>query len=448
MSRKTAWGVCAITTYNERTSGASGIIIPSKPQDFEADAIHGWYNFVLGFSDKLVSEMIRMLAIEPSDLVFDPFCGTGTTLVECMKRGIPSVGLDASPFSCFVSRIKTNRAIRADALLTCFPDVKWEFERSRRDFSFTPTYRYLDSSGMLERGWIGRKALRDALALKAAIHKVAPTPTVRDVLLVALTCNLSTKIGNMKYGPEIYRGHRRRQVDVWAIFQKNVLRILRDLEKVENKKLGVARIVQGDARRCASVLRTNGIRRVHAAISSPPYPTEHDYTRNTRLELAFLDFISTSDCVRDIKQCMIRSHTKGIYVTDRDSEHVSKYASINKLAENVGEMCREKNYGFARLYPTVVRQYFGGMKRHFESISSLMSPGARYALVVGDQASYFGIHVPTAKLLGELAQDCAFEVEDTIMWRERRPSTGSKLIKEHALILKKSKSRRRGSNGG
>ncbi|HLX12268.1 MAG TPA: hypothetical protein VKS81_05600, partial [Bacteroidota bacterium] len=309
----------------------------------------------------------------------------------------------------------------------------------------TATYHYLENSGMLTRGWISRGPLNDALALKAAIKRVAPTSAIRNVLLVALISDLSTKIGNMKYGPEIYRGRSRRHVDVWKVFQTNVLQILRDLEKIEEtEKLGGTRIFLGDARGCAGVLRTNGIRRIHAAISSPPYPTEHDYTRNTRLELAFLDFITTKDCVRGIKQNMIRSHTKGIYTSDRDTDYIRDYISINKLADLVEEMCEGKTYGFARLYPTVIREYFGGMKRHFESISTVMSPRARYAVVVGDQASYFGIHIPTAKLLGELAEDCGFEVENTVLWRERRPSTGSKLIKEHALILKKVSPTRRG----
>ena len=67
--------------------------------------------------------------------------------------------------------------------------------------------------------------------------------------------------------------------------------------------------------------------------------------------LAFLDFVATGDCVRDIKQNMIRSHTKGIYASDRDSDYVREYTTINKLADVVEEVCEEKTYGFARLYP-------------------------------------------------------------------------------------------------
>jgi hypothetical protein len=358
-----------------------------------------------------------------------------------MKRGIASIGLDASPFSCFISQVKTHSNVDAHRLLSVFADVRVEFESARGEFKNNSTYQYLKDSGMLARRWISKQPLRDALALKAAIKKVAPTKAIRDLLLVALVADLSTKIGNMKYGPEIYRGRDRRKVNVWQIFQRNFLQVIRDLEKIENEKLGRAKILRGDARDCGQILRKNGVRRVHAVISSPPYPTEHDYTRNTRLELAFLDFVATRDCVREIKEDMIRSHTKGIYASDRDGDLVHGNQTINGLADIVAEVCEGKNYGFARLYPTVIREYFGGMKRHFESIASLMPRGARYAVVVGDQASYFNISIPTAKLLGNIAEQCGFEVEENIVWRQRWATKTSKLIKEHALILKKTRVR-------
>jgi len=282
--------------------------------------------------------MIKQLSVEKGQLILDPFCGTGTTLVQATKRGIHSIGIDASPFSCFVSSVKTNRLLDAEKMLDCFPAIRAEFERSRRNFTNTETYKYLKESGMLARGWISRTPLRDALALKSAIDRVSPDAACRDAFRIALIANLSTGIGNMKYGPEIYCGKKKSRVDVWSIFQKNVLRVLQDLREFEGAALGHARIFRGDARDCAQVLRGEGIRRIHAAISSPPYPTEHDYTRNTRLELAFLDFVTTKDCVRSIKQTMIRSHTKGIYKTDRDAELVRDNRDINNLANRVAKL--------------------------------------------------------------------------------------------------------------
>src|SRR3972149_6968122 len=40
-------------------------------------------------------------------MVCDPFCGSGTTLVEASALGIDSVGADISEFNCLLSRVKT-----------------------------------------------------------------------------------------------------------------------------------------------------------------------------------------------------------------------------------------------------------------------------------------------------------------------------------------------------
>jgi hypothetical protein len=70
-------------------------------------------------------------------------------------------------------------------------------------------------------------------------------------------------------------------------------------------------------------------------------------------------------------------------------------------------------------------------------MATIMKSGGRYAIVVGDQASYLGIHVPTAKILANIAVSCGFIVEQSFLWRTRWATKTSRLMKEHALILRK-----------
>jgi len=49
--------------------------------------------------------------------VLDPFCGTGTTVVECKKQGIPSVGVEVNPVAPFAGAVKTDWTPDADGLL-------------------------------------------------------------------------------------------------------------------------------------------------------------------------------------------------------------------------------------------------------------------------------------------------------------------------------------------
>jgi hypothetical protein len=71
-------------------------------------AAHEWYRFVLSYPPHLVRHYLERFGAGEHSLVLDPFCGTGTTLVECKKHGIPSFGVEAHPMTCFASQVKTD----------------------------------------------------------------------------------------------------------------------------------------------------------------------------------------------------------------------------------------------------------------------------------------------------------------------------------------------------
>jgi len=58
-------------------------------------AAHDWYRFALSYPPHLVRDYLSRFRASPEKRVLDPFCGTGTTIVECKKPGIPSVGMKA-----------------------------------------------------------------------------------------------------------------------------------------------------------------------------------------------------------------------------------------------------------------------------------------------------------------------------------------------------------------
>src|SRR5437588_7103724 len=62
-------------------------------------AAHDWYRFVLSFPPHLVRDYVGRFNIDPEGCVLDPFCGTGTTVVECKKLGIATAGVEAHPMS-------------------------------------------------------------------------------------------------------------------------------------------------------------------------------------------------------------------------------------------------------------------------------------------------------------------------------------------------------------
>jgi len=64
-------------------------------------ALHSWYRFVLSYPPHLVRKYLSLFDMRHQGVVLDPFCGTGTTLVEAQKHGFQGIGIDAHPFAAF-----------------------------------------------------------------------------------------------------------------------------------------------------------------------------------------------------------------------------------------------------------------------------------------------------------------------------------------------------------
>jgi len=77
------------------------------PERIRTKHVHRLHPYLGKFIPQLVEVFLRMY-FHPGDTVYDPFCGSGTTLVEANALGINSIGCDISSFNCLLSRVKTH----------------------------------------------------------------------------------------------------------------------------------------------------------------------------------------------------------------------------------------------------------------------------------------------------------------------------------------------------
>lgn len=91
------------TRYNDFNSVDWDFISPSK--DISAN-IHP---YPARFINNIPKELIRLLGCESGNIIFDPFCGSGTTLREAQICGIKSTGIDLNPIACLISKVRTSK---------------------------------------------------------------------------------------------------------------------------------------------------------------------------------------------------------------------------------------------------------------------------------------------------------------------------------------------------
>lgn len=61
------------------------------------------------FLDKQTDQYKTNARFKPGDVILDPFCGSGTTLVQSNELGLHCIGIDVAPFNCEITNAKITK---------------------------------------------------------------------------------------------------------------------------------------------------------------------------------------------------------------------------------------------------------------------------------------------------------------------------------------------------
>lgn len=410
-------------------------------------AVHDWYRFVLSFPPHLVQNYLHKFGVTPDQHVLDPFCGTGTVLVECKKQGIPGAGIEANSMAHFASLVKVDWSIDPDYLLVHaqqVADIALARLRAQGIEDVTLFHIVHDDHDL--------HTLPDETLKLLLANSISPLPLHKTLVLLdclneqnnercskyeklALAKALVSSISNLQFGPEVGVGKAKHDAPVIAAWLACLRVMANDVRELQEKAETPTDIYLADARYPQQVLAPHSI---DAVITSPPYPNEKDYTRTTRLEAVLLGFINNKAELQALKRGLLRSNTRGVYKGDDDDQWVAEHPEIQRIAEEIEARRIElgKTSGFERLYARVTRLYFGGMARHLANLREGLRPGAQLAYVVGDQASYLRIMIPTGKLLADIAQSLGYELVGIDLFRTRLATATKQQLREEVIVLR------------
>lgn len=243
-------------------------------------ATHGLFPYRGKFHPQMIKGIMNVMGLKPGNKVLDPMMGSGTVLVEASLMGIESVGIDASPFCCFMTRTKldvlTMSLTRAKGALTNAEEVFAYFQkRVGRPLPGSKSPRIHSSKDAMS-------VMEDTAEY---LSKKAPrflTETDRDTLntyhflLLAYLDSAGYAERSTRKNPlDLFRAILERYLFV----AEKIKNAIRDLEM----KPAPAEIWEGDAR--ALSLDDNSI---DGILFSPPYSFAIDYLANDSFHLNFM----------------------------------------------------------------------------------------------------------------------------------------------------------------
>jgi len=226
------------------------------PQD---RAFHDWYRFVLSFPPHLVRDYIEKFGLNKNSVILDPFCGTGTTLIEAKLAGMTTIGLEGNPFPHFASSVKTDWKLDANELSTRTRDVANKALAILKSQGIDDNLSFNDGKDLqlkklspeteklILTNSISPLPLHKTLILFECLKQYEDEPFYRHALL-ALGNEIVFKISNLHFGPEVGVRNPKADVPVVSNWLLEIDKIANDLRQVAGKSYLDAKVHLADAR--------------------------------------------------------------------------------------------------------------------------------------------------------------------------------------------------------
>lgn len=396
---------------------------------------HGLHEYRGKFNPQVVRAIGNMLGLSGKVWVLDPFCGSGTTILECAHIGWNAVGVDLNPLAVVISNAKI-QVIRAPGSLLqrTSEDLARRLRRRVANLTFTEAWSERITIRLAGTGWRDRLPNFDYLAswftmpvlaqiavILGEIDRCASKSlaSVFRVILSDLVRAVSLQ------DPGDFRIRRRKHpgenFPVIPMFleavQRKVDTIISAREAFAPKRLdALQQAFVADTREPLDWLRkrrgSSGFDGFDAAITSPPYATALPYIDTQRLSLCLLGLISSKE-IMTMQRALVGTREIGNAEREK-SEAALVEAQAGELPSSVTMLCRRmlelasgQGNGFRRRnMPALVYRYFSDMTRTFRSVHSVTRPGGIFALVVGRNQTLLAgkmIVIDTPRLLGEVA---------------------------------------------
>jgi len=245
--------------------------------------VHGFHTYPARMHPLTAARLVRAVS-EPGQTVLDPFCGSGSVLVEAILAGRRARGTDLNPLAVRIARLKTSlmdaptRAamVTEAAVVSASAD-----ERRRRRAGATRRYPQEDVEAFEPH------VLLELDSLRAGIAQIAASPVVRNALEIVLSAIL-VKLSRRSSDTSAARTPRR----LAAGFAARLF--VRKAEELASRLADVAALAPADAVPAtieiddAARLRTVGASTVDAVVTSPPYVATYDYLDHHALRMRWL----------------------------------------------------------------------------------------------------------------------------------------------------------------
>lgn len=406
----------------ETKDGSSFTINQRSPNAFT----HGFFKYPCKFIPEIPKWSILKYMPKDGNLVFDPFSGSGTTLLEAKLLGYDSIGTEIDPVAKKIIKVKTQDYLKTDLI-----DIDKNYQKiicllqdENADIKiFKPSINNLEH-------WFNEENLLILGKLKLLIDSIENEKSKSFLELVFLSIiKVVSQADNSSPKPYVSKNIIKKAPNALDKFKTTFEKYRKKLEEYADLKLfKTVKIVEGDA------LFTTDEFKADIAITSPPYINAFDYPRTLRLENLWME-THTEETILDSKSKYVgtekfkisQEKEKSFEILDESLVLKEKFQRIKKVDEK-------------RAF--VVKKFFDDMKKNLVNVKKHLKKDSVYVIVIGN-STIRKENIENWKILKDIAENIGYEYVEHISYnilnpyiRIPRGGRGGKIAQDHILVLK------------
>ena len=414
---------------------AEEIIVKSLPIDIEEGAVysiaqsnpnsftHCFFKYPCKFIPEIPRWAISKYIDREGCHIYDPFSGSGTTLVEAALMGHFSYGSEIDATAKLITRAKTTKMspVQLDLLKTTKENII--------SYANNPESKKIVANINNIEHWFPANNIDELGKIRQYIETIQDS-TIKDFCLVCFASIIKKVSFCDDVSPKPYVSSKVIKTPESAITAFSGVfdrysSLIREYSKFDTQ---VPTILPGGA------LGLKEKNKFDLAITSPPYINAFDYARSMRLENLWLGFES-EDSIR----C-----GKGAYVGTEKVSGTSQFGKGYYLADSpLLHTYLDQIIILDKKRAAVTNKFFVDMKINMEQVHAALKPGGKYVIVIGN-SSIRKVEVESWKVLAEIGEKIGFSTELHFSYSIKNPyiripreGQGGKINQDHVIVLTK-----------
>ena len=252
---------------------------------------HGWFKYREGFSHTLIKELINRCGLLNTEYVLDPFCGSGTTVVEAALNGYSGMGIDVNPVSAFISKVKcrsyTDEEIKE--IKEIVPALIASIGQTDMLEAYRVKYQEVEK-------FFNKKNFARLIAIRQVLDSNIETygTKIYELLFCAYICIVEA-VSDRKRDGNGLKTQLSRVESVEQYFAEKLEEMITDIEAHRISSELVSIIECGDAMRLSEIVEKcekTLDKPLGAIMYSPPYANSFDYFESYKMEVILADYAS------------------------------------------------------------------------------------------------------------------------------------------------------------